>query len=135
MRAKTADELSAQSLVYLFRAARRITPRLSGYGQFDYTRDRFAGIEHRNALLGGVEYLLFNTAPHDLKLFGGVGYVNEQRLTGDDVSTGALDAGWAYKLKVSETAEFATGGSATWRRSPRACTASCRSRCRTRRAT
>jgi len=106
VRAKTDEELSAQSLVYLFRAARKITPRLSGYGQFDYTRDRFAGIEHRNAVLGGLEYLLYNTAPHDLKILGGAGYVNEQRLSGDDVSTGALDAGWAYKLKVSETAEF-----------------------------
>ncbi len=106
VRAKTGDDLSAQSIVYLFRAARKITARLSGYGQFDYTRDRFAGIEHRNAALGGLEYRLLETAPHDLKLFGGVGYVNEQRLTGEDVSTGAVDAGWAYTLKVSETADL-----------------------------
>jgi putative salt-induced outer membrane protein len=106
VRARTGDELSAQALTYLGRAARKITPRLSGYGQYDYMRDLFAGIEHRNAVMGGVEFLLTNTAPHTLTLFGGVGYVNEQRVTGADVSTGAVDAGWAYKLKVSSTAEF-----------------------------
>jgi putative salt-induced outer membrane protein len=105
VRAKTGEELSAQSLAYLFRAARKFSDRLFGYGQYDYARDRFAGIAHRNAVLAGVEYQLLASAPQDMKVFGGAGYVNEQRLTGEDVSTGALDVGWAYKLKVSETAD------------------------------
>jgi putative salt-induced outer membrane protein len=106
VRAEANDELSAQAFMYLFRAARKVTPRLSAYGQYDYVRDRFAGIGHRNAVLGGAEYLLVDQAPHILKVFGGLGYANEQRLTGEDVSTGVLDAGWAYKAKLSATAEF-----------------------------
>ena len=106
VRAETGNEVSAQSFAYLFRAARAITPRLAGYGQYGYTRDTFAGIEHRNEVIGGLEYQLVNRAPHSLKVFGGLGYVNEQRLTGDDVSTGALDTGWAYKWSLSKTAEL-----------------------------
>ena len=106
VRASTGEEVSAQSLVYLFRAARKLAPRLSGYGQYDYARDLFAGIEHRNGVMGGVEYQLLDTAPHSLAVFSGLGYVNEQRSAGEDVSTGAFEAGSAYKLKISANADF-----------------------------
>jgi len=64
VRAEDEGEVSAQSLAYLFRASRKLAPRLSVYGQYDYARD------------------------------------------GEDVSTGALDTGWAYKLRISATADF-----------------------------
>jgi len=106
VRAEDEGEVSAQSLAYLFRASRKLAPRVSVYGQYDYARDTFAGFEHRNGVTGGVEYLLIDAAPHSLKVSGGLGYVNEQRLAGEDVSTGALDIGWAYKLTISATADF-----------------------------
>ncbi len=106
LRAETDDELTAEAFFYNFRAARKITPRLSAYGQYDYLRDRFAGIDHRNVLTGGLDYLLVDQGPHRLSLFGGLGYLNEQRLAGDDISTAVFDAGWAYRLKFSDTAEF-----------------------------
>ena len=54
VRAKTGENIRAESFVYLFRAARKFSDRLAGYGQYDYARDRFAGIGNRNALLAGV---------------------------------------------------------------------------------
>lgn len=106
VRAETDDELTAEAFYYNFRGARKVTSRLSVYGQYDYLRDRFAGIEHRNVLTGGLDYLLVDQGPNRLSVFGGLGYLNEQRLAGDDLSTAVFDAGWAYRLKFSETAEF-----------------------------
>jgi putative salt-induced outer membrane protein YdiY len=44
LRAETDDELTAEAFFYSARAARKLTPRLSMYGQYDYLRDKFAGI-------------------------------------------------------------------------------------------
>ena len=106
VRAESDDTVSAQAFAYQFKAARKVTSRLSAYGQYDYLRDTFAGVDHRNGVLGGADYLLLGRERQSLKVFGGLGYANERRITGDDVSTGVLDTGWAYKLKFSATAEF-----------------------------
>jgi putative salt-induced outer membrane protein len=106
IRAETDDELTAEAFYYNFRAARKLTARLSAYGQYDYLRDTFAGIEHRSVITGGLDYLVVDRAPHRLSVFAGLGYLNEQRVSGDDLSTAVLDAGWAYRLKFSESAEF-----------------------------
>ena len=55
--------LTAGALFYNFRAARKIAARVSAYGQYDYLRDRFAGVEHRNVFTGGLDYLLLDRAP------------------------------------------------------------------------
>jgi putative salt-induced outer membrane protein len=106
IRAETDDELTAEAFFYNFRAARKLAARLSAYGQYDYLRDRFAGVEHRNVLTGGLDYLLLEAAPHRLSVFGGLGYLSEQRIGDDDISTAVFDTGWAYRLKFSESAEF-----------------------------
>jgi putative salt-induced outer membrane protein YdiY len=106
LRAETDDELTAEAFFYNFRAARTLTPRLSVYGQYDYLRDQFAGIDHRNVITGGLDYLLVDRAPHRLSVFGGLGYLNEQRVAGDDLSTAVFDGGWAYRLRFSDSAEF-----------------------------
>jgi putative salt-induced outer membrane protein YdiY len=106
IRAESDDELTAEAFYYNFRAARALTPRLRLYGQYDYLRDTFAGIDHRNVVTGGLDYLLLDRAPHRLSAFAGLGYLNEQRVTGDDISTAVFNAGWAYRLRISESAEF-----------------------------
>jgi putative salt-induced outer membrane protein len=106
VRAESDNELTAEAFFYNFRAARKLSARVSAYGQYDYLHDRFAGVEHRNVLTGGLDYLLLDAAPHRLSVFGGLGYLNEQRVAGEDLSTAVLDAGWAYRLKFSESAEF-----------------------------
>lgn len=106
IRAETDNVLTAEALFYNFRGARKLSARLSAYGQYDYLRDRFAGVDHRNVVTGGLDYLLLDAAPNRLSVFGGLGYLNEQRVAGEDLSTAVFAAGWAYRLKFSESAEF-----------------------------
>src|SRR5262245_58398485 len=49
--------LSARSFAGLFRASRKLNERLAVYGQYDFLRDVFAGVEQRHVIEGGVSYL------------------------------------------------------------------------------
>ena len=52
---------------------------------------------------------MFTIVKSDRQTFSadaGLGYLNEQRLAGEDVSSGTYSGGAAYKLKFSETAEL-----------------------------
>src|SRR5262245_53611445 len=61
---ETDDELSARSFAGLFRAERKLNARLSAYGQYDFLRDVFAGVEQRHITEGGLSYLAVAHAPH-----------------------------------------------------------------------
>jgi putative salt-induced outer membrane protein len=106
IRNESESELTAQSFGYLLRAARTFSPRLSAFGEFGYFRDEFAGIAHRNSLVGGVSYRIVDLPKHLFFADAGLGYINEQRLKGDDVSSATWSLGAGYKWKISETAEF-----------------------------
>jgi len=103
---KAEGELKARSFRAGFRAARTITDRLSAFGEYGYLRDTFAGIEDRNAIDGGLSYIVVKPEPHTLTVEGGLGYANEQRLFEDDISTATAFAGAGYKLKLSENADI-----------------------------
>lgn len=96
----------AQSASITTQAGRHITPRLSLVGNHAYSRDRFAGIRHRNAVEAGLTYDAVTTDRHSLVLAAGAGYASEQRLSGADVSSAIGSTGALYKLKLSETASF-----------------------------
>ena len=106
IRNESESELTAQSFGYLFRAARTFTPRLSGFGEYAYFRDEFAGVAHRNSFVAGVSYKLVDLPKHVFFTDAGLGYMDEQRLAGDDVSSATWSLGAGYKWKISETAEF-----------------------------
>jgi putative salt-induced outer membrane protein YdiY len=106
IRNESESELTAQSFAYLFRAARTLSPRLSAFGEYAYFRDEFAGVSHRNSLVGGLSYKLVDLPKHLLFADAGLGYVNEKRLAGDDVSSATWSLGAGYKWKISETADF-----------------------------
>jgi putative salt-induced outer membrane protein YdiY len=106
IRNESESKLTAQSFGYLFRAERTLSPRLSGFGEYAYFRDTFAGVAHRNSLVGGVSYKLVDLPRHLFFTDVGLGYMNEQRLEGDDVSSATWSLGAGYKWKISETAEF-----------------------------
>ena len=106
IRNESESELTAQSFGYLFRAARTFSPRLSGFGEYAYFRDEFAGVAHRNSLVGGISYKLVDLPKHVFFTDAGLGYMNEQRLAGDDVSSATWSLGAGYRWKISETAEF-----------------------------
>jgi putative salt-induced outer membrane protein len=110
VRNEAEDQLKAQALVLSFRAQRPLQPRLSGYGQYGYQRDRFAGILDRNAVEAGLAYSLLEEAPHTLIVDAGLGYANEQRLLGPNLSTGTLGGGALYTLKISGTSALTEDG-------------------------
>lgn len=91
-------------------AQRPIRPRLAGYGQYGYQRDRFAGILDRNAVEAGLAYSWIEQAPHKLIVDGGLGYANEQRLLGPNLSTATLGTGAVYALKISSTSDLSEDG-------------------------
>ena len=75
---ETEGDLSARSFAGLFRASRKINERLSAYGQYDFLRDVFAGVEQRHIVEGGVSYLAVDQGRHRLRLDGGLGYLYQK---------------------------------------------------------
>lgn len=106
VRNTSEDELKAEAFLGLFRASRTITDRLSAFGQYGYLHDRFAGIESRNTIDGGITYALIRPSPHQLDVDAAIGYAHESRVLGDDLSTPQALFGARYKLTLSETAEI-----------------------------
>ena len=104
VRNKSEGELTAESLLLGFRGERALTSRLSAFGEYAYFRDEFAGVDHRNAVTGGLAVKLLETAVQTLAVDAGLGYLNEQRLAGDDVSSATYGGGGRYQWKISPTA-------------------------------
>ena len=102
---ESADELTARSLAALFRAARSLTPRVSVYGQYDFLRDVFAGVEQRHVIEGGISYLAVDAAPHRLRFDVGLGYLHEERPV-DDLDTATLTFAAPYRLTISPNSQF-----------------------------
>jgi putative salt-induced outer membrane protein YdiY len=110
VRNESEDELKAQAFLLTVRAQRAIKPRLSGYGQYGYQRDRFAGIVNRNVLDAGLSYSAVEQGPHKLSVDAGLGYANEQRVAGSDLSTAIFATGGLYSLKISSTSDLSEEG-------------------------
>jgi putative salt-induced outer membrane protein YdiY len=103
---ESEDTLTAESFLYIVRAEKALSPRLAGFGEYDYLRDTFAGLDHRNHVLGGVSYKMVDLPAHLLFVDAGLGYLNEQRRIEEDLSTGTYAFGGGYKWKLSPTAEI-----------------------------
>src|SRR4030095_12173061 len=113
---KTEGELQAESFAGLFQVSRALKPRLAAYGKYAYLRNTFAGIENRNSISrgiekqispsGGPESRVIHPEPHRLKVNAGIGYANEQRLIGEDLSTAEFLTGASYKWTISPTADL-----------------------------
>lgn len=104
LRNEAADLLTAESLLYAFRAERPLTPRIAAFGEYGYFTDEFAGIDHRNSAGGGLSFKLVDRPPHRLSADAGLGYLNEKRLTGSDISSATYGFGSSYRLTISDTA-------------------------------
>ena len=106
VRNEAESVLTAESFAYLFRAARTLSPRLSAFGEYAYFRDEFAGVQNRNSLVGGLSYKLVDLPAYVLFTDAGLGYVNEQRIGADTVSSATWSLGAGFRWKISPTAEF-----------------------------
>jgi putative salt-induced outer membrane protein len=102
---ETEDEVSARSFAGLFRASRAVNTRLSFYGQYDFLRDVFAGVEQRHILEGGASYLAVDAPPHRLRLDAGLGYLYQEQPE-DHFDSMTLSLGAAYRLAISSTSEL-----------------------------
>jgi putative salt-induced outer membrane protein YdiY len=106
VRNEADNEVAAKSFAARGRVSRVLSPRLQAYGQHAYLRDLFAGVEHRNATEGGLSFLVLETARQTLFADAGLGYLNEQRVGVDSLSTATASTGARYKLKLSETSDI-----------------------------
>lgn len=103
--AETEGELTARSLTSLLRGSRALNERLSAYGQYDFLRDEFAGVEQRHVIEGGLSYLALDAAPHTLRFDGGLGYLYEEGAD-EELRSATLSLGAAYRLAISATSEL-----------------------------
>jgi putative salt-induced outer membrane protein len=106
VRNESENELKAESFDLVFKAERTLSPRLSAFGRYGFLHDRFAGIDARNIVEGGVSYVLVNAAPHSLTVDGSVGYAHESRVTPPDLSDPIAAAGALYRLKLSDAVDI-----------------------------
>jgi len=106
LRGDTNDVVTSESWLYGFRAERPLNARVAFFGEYAFFKDEFAGIDARNGVTGGLMFTLIKDARNTLTADAGVGYLNEKRLTGDDISSGTYSGGAAYKLKLSENADI-----------------------------
>ena len=97
---ETDDKLDARSIAALFRASRVLNKKLSAYGQYDYLRDIFAGVEQRHIVEGGLSYLAVDRAPHRLQFDAGLGYLHEER-PDQTLQSATLSLASAYKLTLA----------------------------------
>jgi putative salt-induced outer membrane protein YdiY len=103
--AESDDVLSARSFATLVRAARAMNARVSVYGQYDFLRNLFAGVEQRHVTEGGLSYLALDTSRQTLRFDAGLGYLFERR-PGEDLDSVTLSPAAAYKLRISSTSEL-----------------------------
>lgn len=113
--AQTKDDgdLAARSVASSFRAGRTLRPRLSAFGQYDYLRDRFAGVENRHTAQAGLSYLAVNLARHQLRVDGGLGYEAEYRLAAEDSKSGVGVGGLLYRWRITDGSEVVDEARAT----------------------
>lgn len=106
VRAETDDLETARALFAQLRESRRLTPRLELFGRGGFLRDTFAGIDSRFTVDAGLGWLAVDRAPHTLRLDGGLGYLVENRLAGDDVRSAIAQTVANYKWAFSKTSEL-----------------------------
>jgi putative salt-induced outer membrane protein len=96
--------VTAQSFLYGLRTERVLNPKVSAFGEYGYFTDKFSGVTSRNTIAGGLSFKMVNTATQSLATDVSLGYMNEQRLTGSDISSGTYGFGGTYQWKFSPTA-------------------------------
>jgi len=106
IRNEAADVVTAKSFSYSGRAERELNTRVSAFGEYAYFRDRFAGVDDRNSVLGGVSLKAVVSERQTLGIDLGAGYLNEHRVIKPDVSNAVYTLGSAYALKLSSTADL-----------------------------
>ena len=106
VRATADDRETARALFAQLRESRRLTPRLDLFGRAGFVRDTFAGIDSRITADAGLGWLAVDRAPHTLRLDGGIGYLAENRLAGDDLRSAVAQTVANYKWAFSKSSDL-----------------------------
>jgi putative salt-induced outer membrane protein YdiY len=106
VRNESSDVLIAKAFDYTARAQKTLSPLSAAFVEYNFFRDRFAGVARRNGITGGLALKAINTDRHTLGIDVGAGYLSERRLAGSSISSGSYLVGTAYKLRVSDAAEL-----------------------------
>src|SRR5580765_6517811 len=99
-------ELKAESTALAFQGAKTLTPKLAVFAKYGFLHDRFAGIESRNTVAGGLAYIVLENAKNKLTADGAFGYAMEERTISPTTKSGTWDMGLRYTLKLTETSEI-----------------------------
>ncbi len=116
-RADTDDVKTADRLTLAFRDEYALSQKAFVYGAFGYLRDPFKAISYVLNPQGGLGYKPLTGDRVELTLSGGAGAVWEKNPGIDVQTSGTLNAGQSFVLKLSETAKFTEGVSAFWKTS------------------
>lgn len=100
---ETDDQLEARSRSVLSEVSRAFSERVDAYGEGGYLQDRFAGIERRLTVEGGLGYRVSVGAPHALRVRGGFGFARETRLAGRNLSQATANLSTRYRWTITET--------------------------------
>jgi putative salt-induced outer membrane protein YdiY len=106
VRNESSGELIASAFDFASRTEEALNVRASIFAEYGFFRDRFAGVDYRNDINGGVTLKVLTSARQALDIDVGVGYLNERRIAGDSISNGDYLLGADYKLTFSENAEL-----------------------------
>lgn len=106
VRSENADVETAKNFAADVRQARSISTRSELFGRYGFLADRFAGIEARNTIDGGLGYKLLLGPVHTLRADAGLGYTREARVTGEDQAFVLANVGSAYKWQISASADL-----------------------------
>ncbi len=91
----------AQSVTARMRHGLQVRDRLQIFGEGSYGRDRFAGLDDRVVVTGGVSYAVPLRRSHAITADGGFGFTSEDRLDGQHLrfatATGAVRYAWEMK--------------------------------------
>jgi putative salt-induced outer membrane protein YdiY len=118
------NAITARSVSAQLRGARRLSDRLETFAQFDYARNRFAGILDRYTADGGLRVRLSPPeGRHQLRLLLGGGYTRELRVASKEQAFASANYGASYRSRLSGTSELSAdaqlthdvGRAANWR--------------------
>jgi putative salt-induced outer membrane protein len=104
---ETDGELSARSTLAAIRGDRFLSLRTSFFGQYDFLRDLFAGVEQRSTVAGGLAYRLVLGPPHHLTIDGGLCFQHESRVQAEAENGAIATGGAAYRWEISKTSLLA----------------------------
>lgn len=115
LRGETDSLLTVDRTLLDNRVDRRLTERLSAFGQFGYLRDAFKEIDYLLSPGGGLSYAFIKNPRLELSGDGGLGVIIEKNRGFDRQTDGSVLAGERLAFALSDTARITQGVNALWK--------------------